>query len=306
MAWTTADIPSQDGRVAVVTGANTGLGFETAAELAVAGATVVLACRNIAKAAVAADAIRGRTTNGSVEVLGLDLGDLAAVRDAAAETLDRWPNVDLLVNNAGVMIPPKSSTTDGFELQFGTNHLGHYAYTGLVLEALTSTDGSRIVNVSSIAHRDGRMHWDDLQWDRSYNRMAAYSQSKLANLLFTFELDRRLRSADVPTIALAAHPGVSATELSRHIPGANLPGVKQLAGALLSATLNSAADGALPSLRAATDPDAMGGAYYGPNGFREMRGDPVLVMPSPHAVREDDWSRLWSLSEDLTGVTYPI
>lgn len=306
MRWTTADIPSQDGRVAIVTGSNTGLGFETAAELTIAGATVVLACRDRTKAAVAADSIRSRTGNGAVEVLALDLGDLSSVRDAAAETLERWPRIDLLIDNAGVMIPPKSTTADGFELQFGTNHLGHFAYTGLVLDGLTSTPGSRIVVVSSIAHRDGQMRWDDLQWERSYNRMAAYSQSKLANLLFMFELDRRLRLAGLPTIALAAHPGVSSTELSRHIPGANLPGVKQLVGGLLSATLNSAADGALPSLRAATDPDAMGGAYYGPNGFREMRGDPVLVLPAGRALREPDWARLWAISEDLTGVAYGI
>lgn len=306
MRWTTAHIPSQDGRVAIVTGSNTGLGFETAAELARAGATVVLACRDTTKAAIAADSIRSRTKNGAVEVLALDLGDLSSVRDAAAETLDRWPRIDLLIDNAGVMIPPKSTTADGFELQFGTNHLGHFAFTGLVLDGLTATPGSRIVVVSSIAHSDGQMRWDDLQWERSYNRMAAYSQSKLANLLFVFELDRRLRLAELPTIALAAHPGVSSTELARHIPGANLPGVKQLVGGLLSATLNSAADGALPSLRAATDPDAMGGAYYGPNGFREMRGDPVLVMPAGRALREPDWARLWGISEELTGVDYGI
>ncbi len=306
MSWTTADIPSQDGRVAIVTGSNTGLGFETAVELARAGATVVLACRTPSKAEDARRSIEGRMPNGSVEVLALDLGDLAAIRTAAAETLERWPRIDLLINNAGVMIPPKSATTDGFELQFGTNHLGHFAYTGLVLAALTDTPDSRIVNVSSIAHRDGRMHWDDLQWERSYNRMAAYSQSKLANLLFTFELDRRLRTADASTIALAAHPGVSATELSRHIPGASLPGLKQVANAVLSATLNSAADGALPSLRAATDPEAAGSLYYGSSGYREMRGAPEVVMPAPQAVREEDWEHLWSVSEELTGVTFPF
>ena len=308
MTWTTADIPSQDGRVAVVTGSNTGLGFETAVELARAGATTVLACRNESKAQEAKQAIDARVGSGGgpVEVLGLDLGDLAAVRAAAAETLERWPRIDLLVNNAGVMIPPKSTTADGFELQFGTNHLGHYAYTGLVLDALTSVPGSRIVNVSSIAHRDGEMHWDDLQWERSYHRMAAYSQSKLANLLFTFELDRRLRTADVPTICLAAHPGVSATELSRHIPGANLPGLKQVANAALALTLNSAADGALPSLRAATAPDAAGSLYYGPTGFREMRGPADVVLPAGRALREADWERLWTVSEELTGITYPV
>lgn len=306
MTWTTADIPSQDGRVAIVTGSNTGLGFETAVELAHAGATVVLACRTPSKAADAKRAIEARTENGSVEVLALDLGDLAAVCTAAAETLDRWPRIDLLINNAGVMIPPKSTTADGFELQFGTNHLGHFAYTGLVLGALTDTAGSRIVNVSSIAHRDGRMRWDDLQWERSYSRMASYAQSKLANLLFTFELDRRLRTAGAATICLAAHPGVSTTELARHIPGMSLPGLKQLSRAVGSMVLNSAAEGALPSLRAATDPDAAGSLYYGSSGYREMRGAPEVVMPAPHAVREEDWERLWSVSEELTGVTYSV
>ncbi len=306
MTWTTADIPDQRGRVAIVTGSNTGLGFETAAELARAGATVVLACRTPSKADEARRRIEARTGDATVETLALDLGDLSAIRDAAAETVERWPRIDVLINNAGVMIPPKSTTVDGFELQFGTNHLGHFAYTGQVLGALTATPGSRIVTVSSLAHRDGRMHWDDLQWERSYNRMAAYGQSKLANLLFTFELDRRLRTAGVETVALAAHPGVSATELARHLPLASLPGIKTVASALLSATLNSAADGALPSLRAATDPDATGSLYYGSSGYKELRGAPEVVMPAPHAVREADWERLWSVSEELTGVTFPV
>lgn len=306
MTWTAADIPDQAGRVAIVTGSNTGLGFETAAELARAGATVVLACRTPSKAEDAKRAIQRRTHNGAVEVLALDLGDLRAIRAAADESLERWPTIDLLINNAGVMIPPESRTADGFELQFGTNHLGHFAYTGLVLGALRDTPGSRIVNVSSIAHRDGRMRWDDLQWERSYNRMAAYGQSKLANLLFTFELDRRLRTAGAETVALAAHPGVSATELGRYIPGLSFPGIKQVVGAALGAVLNTAAEGALPSLRAATDPDAVGSLYYGPTGYREMSGDPEVVMPSPHAVREEDWERLWAISEELTGVAPPV
>lgn len=306
MAWTTDDIPSQTGRVALVTGANTGLGLETAAELAAAGATVVLACRNLDKAADAKAEIEARGVTGRVETLALDLGDLSLVRDAAGETLARFPNIDVLINNAGVMIPPKSTTVDGFELQFGTNHLGHFAYTGLVLQALTATPGSRIVNVSSIAHRDGRMHWDDLQWERSYNRMAAYGQSKLANLLFTFELDRRLREHGAETICLAAHPGVSATELGRYVPGASVPGIKQVVRLGMSLFLQSSVAGALPSLRAATDPEAFGGAYYGPDGAKEMRGSPVLVMPAPHAVVEDDWVRLWAESERATGVTYPV
>ncbi len=306
-AWTTDDIPSLDGRVAIVTGSNTGLGLETAAELALAGATVVLACRNPAKAAEAKAEIDERHPRGTVETLTLDLGDLDAVRTAAAETVERFPHVDLLINNAGVMMPPKSTTADGFELQFGTNHLGHFAYTGLILDTLTSTPGARVVNVSSIAHRTGEMHWDDLQWERSsYKRMPSYAQSKLANLLFTFELDRRLREAQIDTVALAAHPGVSSTDLVRNLPGAGLPGLKQIYSVATGLLFQSAAAGALPSLRAATDPDAAGSTYYGPDGRDERQGDPVLVMPMPQAVREDDWVRLWSISEELTGVTFPV
>ena len=289
-----------------MTGANTGLGLETAAELAGAGATVVLACRDQAKGAGARDQIRRRTPAAEVEVLVLDLGELSAVEAAARELCGRFPSIDLLINNAGVMVPPKSTTADGFELQFGTNHLGHFAFTASVLPAMLEVEGSRIVTVSSIAHREGRMRWDDPQWERSYSRAGAYGQSKLANLLFTFELDRRLRAADAETMALAAHPGVSATELGRHIPLANLPGIKQVIGAATSFVSQSAADGALPTLRAATDPDACGSAYYGPAHRREMKGPPVLVMPMPHALDEDDQTRLWTISEELTGVTFPI
>lgn len=306
MAWTTADIPDLSGRTAIVTGSNTGLGFETAAELAGAGARVVLACRTPAKAEAAVGEIARRHPGAQVEVLALDLGDLSAIESAAVETRDRFDRVDILINNAGVMIPPRSTTVDGFELQFGTNHLGHFAYTGRILDLMLDTEGSRIVNVSSIAHQSGRMRWDDLQWTRSYSRFAAYGQSKLANLLFTFELQRRLAAADRQTECLAAHPGVSATELGRHVPGATLPGIKQVVGTVLSFTTQSAAGGALPSLRAATDPDATGGQYYGPGGMREMRGDPQLVLPAKHAVREDDWARLWQISEELTGVSFPI
>lgn len=310
MPWTTADIPAQDGRTAVVTGANTGLGLETAAALAGAGATVVLACRNTEKAARARTEIVERHPGATVEVLHLDLGDLAQVRGAAAETIDRFPRVDLLVNNAGVMIPPRTDTADGFELQFGTNHLGHFAYTGSVLPAVLGAEGSRIVTVSSIAHKSGRMRWNDLQWERFYDRFRAYGQSKLANLLFTFELQRRLLEAGensaTGTSALAAHPGVSATELVRHVPGAGLPGVKQLVDVAVSVTSQSAAAGALPILRAATDPDAAGFEYYGPSAFNEMRGHPVVVQPMSQARDQDDWSRLWQISEELTGVTYPL
>lgn len=312
MGWTTADISSQVGRVAVVTGANTGLGFETAAGLAGAGATVVLVCRDETKAHMAKIAIESRRPGASVETVRLDLGDLGAVADGAAETRERFPSVDLLINNAGVMAPPRTTTADGFELQFGINHLGHFAYTGQVLGSLLATPGSRIVTVSSLAHAGGRMRWDDLGWERSYRRFGAYAQSKLANLLFTFELQRRLDAAGAAPVALAAHPGVSSTELVRFVPGADLPVVGPyiasvvgpMIGAVMSVVLQPAAAGALPTLRAATDPEAGGAQYYGPHGRGEVRGSPVLVFPRSHAVRAEDMSRLWSVSEALTGVHY--
>ena len=310
MPWTTDDIPSQDGRTAIVTGSNTGLGFEVAAELAGAGAITVLACRSTDKAEHARTEILDRHPEATVEVLQLDLGDLGQIREAGAETTERFPAVDLLVNNAGVMVPPRSTTADGFELQFGTNHLGHFAYTGLVLPALLAGAPSRVVTVSSLAHQQGRMRWDDLHWERTYDRFRSYAQSKLANLLFAFELQRRLmdagRNGADGTVSLAAHPGVSATELGRYIPGATLPGVKQVVRLTMSLATQSAAGGARPVLRAATDPEAAGFEYYGPSGFNEMRGAPVVVQPGPHARDRDDWARLWAISEELTGVTYPL
>lgn len=306
MPWTTADIPSQDGRTAIVTGSNTGLGLETAAALAGNGARVVLACRNLDKASAARDEILGRGATGEVELLGLDLSDLHQIADAGAEALDRFDQIDLLINNAGVMIPPLERTAQGFELQFGTNHLGHFAFTGHLIERIVKASESRVVTVSSIAHRAGTIRWDDLNWSRRYNRVRAYGQSKLANLLFTFELERRLRAADAPTVALAAHPGTSTTELVRHVPGANLPGVSKVVSLGTKVIGQPAAMGALPSLRAATDPDATGGQYYGPDGFQEMSGHPVLVEPRRFATRPEHWTRLWDASVELTGVEYPI
>ncbi len=311
MAWTLSDIPDQTGRVAVVTGANTGLGLETAAGLAGAGATTVLACRSLERAEAARSELLGRHRDADVQVLRLDLGDLDQVADAAAEAVERFPAIDVVVNNAGVMIPPRSETAQGFELQLGTNHLGHFAWTAQVFPAVVAAPGSRIVTVSSIAHRQGRMHWDDLQWERRYERSAAYGQSKLANLLFAFELQRRLLAAgmadrETGTISLAAHPGVSATELVRHVPGAGLPVIGTLIGLATSVVAQPASRGALPQLRAATDPDAGGYDYYGPAGWNETRGEPVVVQPMAHARREEDWARLWSISEELTGVEFPV
>jgi len=304
MTWTEKDVPDQSGRVAIVTGSNTGLGYDNARVLAARGATVVMAVRDTAKGDAAADRIRELTPGAVVVVQKLDLGSLASVRTAGAELAAAYPRIDLLINNAGVMYPPKQTTVDGFELQFGTNHLGHFALTGLLLNNLLSVDGSRVVVVSSIAHNiRAKIDFADLQWEtRRYDRVASYGQSKLANLMFAYDLQRRLAAAKAKTIAVAAHPGVAATELVRHVPGAGLPGVNWLSGRLL----NTSELGALATLRAATDPAVQGGQYYGPDGFKELRGYPVLVNSSPQSHDTALQARLWSVSEELTGVTYPV
>ncbi|MGH3644462.1 MAG: SDR family NAD(P)-dependent oxidoreductase [Mycobacterium sp.] len=290
--WTTADIPDQSRRVAIVTGANTGLGFETAKALAAKGAHVVLAVRNLDKGKEAASRITG-----DVAVTELDLTSLDSIRVAADELKARYEAIDLLINNAGVMWTPKSTTKDGFELQFGTNHLGHFAFTGLLLDRLLPVAGSRVVTVSSIGHRIiADIHFDDLQWERSYNRVAAYGQAKLANLLFTYELQRRLAHHGT-TIAAAVHPGGSDTELARHLPDFLAPA--------FSLVSQSAAMGALPTLRAASDPGVLGGQYFGPDGFGEMRGYPKVVTSSDRSHDADLQRRLWTVSEELTGVVFP-
>jgi NAD(P)-dependent dehydrogenase (short-subunit alcohol dehydrogenase family) len=301
--WTAADVPDQSGRVAIVTGSNTGLGYETALVLASRGARVVMAVRDTAKGEAAAARLVGQIPRADVTVQPLDMGSLQSIRTTAAELKSAYPRIDLLINNAGVMYPPKQVTKDGFELQFGTNHLGAFALTGLLLENMLPVEGSRVVAVASIAHRiQAGIHFDDLQWERGYNRVAAYGQSKLANLLFTYELNRRLAARDEPTIAVAAHPGISNTELMRHIPGSGLPGFSALAGLVT----NSPAMGALATLRAATDPQARGAQYYGPDGIRELRGHPKLVESSRQSHDQDVQGRLWTVSEELTGITYPV
>ncbi|MDQ2626056.1 SDR family NAD(P)-dependent oxidoreductase [Mycolicibacter senuensis] len=299
--WTTADIPDQAGRVAVVTGANTGLGFETAAALAARGALVVLAVRNLDKGKDAEARIRQRSPGAAVALQELDLTSLDAIRAAAERLRSDHQRIDLLINNAGVMYPPKSTTKDGFELQFGTNHLGHFALTGLLLERMLPVAGSRVVTVSSLGHRlRADIHFDDLQWERRYNRVEAYGQSKLANLLFTYELQRRL-AAHGTTIAVAAHPGGSNTELMRH-----LPRWAAVAYPLIKPMFQGADMGALPTLRAATDPQALGGQYFGPDGLTQGRGHPKVVASSRKSHDIELQRRLWTVSEELTGVVYPL
>ncbi|MEU1682529.1 SDR family NAD(P)-dependent oxidoreductase [Micromonospora zamorensis] len=297
MKWTEQQIPRQDGRVAVVTGANTGLGFETARRLAERGASVVLAVRDTEKGKLAAARM-----NGDVSVRELDLTSLESVRAAADGLRAAHPRIDLLINNAGVMYTPKQTTGDGFEMQFGTNHLGHFALTGLLLDLLLPVPGSRVVTVSSTGHRiRAAIHFDDLQWERSYGRAAAYGQSKLANLMFTYELQRRL-AAHGTTVAVAAHPGVSNTELTRNTPSIVRRPVTWLAPVITQ----PATAGALPTLRAATDPSVLGGQYYGPDGLGEVRGHPRLVTSSPESYDVTVQQRLWAVSEDLTGVRFPV
>jgi NAD(P)-dependent dehydrogenase (short-subunit alcohol dehydrogenase family) len=295
--WTEQNIPDQHGRTAIVTGANSGLGFETTRMLAERGATVVMAVRDVEKGKQAAARIAGNVT-----VQALDLSSLDSVRRAADELRSAHPRIDLLINNAGVMYTPKQTTVDGFELQFGTNHLGHFALTGLLLEHILPVPGSRVVTVSSNGHRiQAAIHLDDLQWERSYNRAAAYGQSKLANLMFTYELQRRL-AAHGSTIAVAAHPGVANTALAR-----STPAVIRVPLTLLAPLITQKPEmGALPTLRAATDSAVLGGQYYGPGGRGQNSGYPKLVSSSEDSHDHAMQQRLWTASEELTGVTFPV
>jgi NAD(P)-dependent dehydrogenase (short-subunit alcohol dehydrogenase family) len=295
--WTHAQIPDQTGKQAIVTGSNSGIGFEAARALAGRGAQVVLACRSEAKAEQAKQEIVAEHPGAAVSVMALDLADLDQVREFAAAVCARFDHVDLLINNAGVMMPPASTTQQGFELQFGVNHLGHFALTGLLLERLQARPGARVVNVSSQAHRSGRMNFEDLDFEaRGYDRMAAYGQSKLANLLFTFEAKRRFAAAGVGVLVAAAHPGWTRTNLQQHW------GLADLLNPLLGM---APAKGALPTLRAATDPEVASGDYYGPRGIYQMWGYPKQVGATKAARSEADAGRLWQVSELRTGVRYP-
>jgi NAD(P)-dependent dehydrogenase (short-subunit alcohol dehydrogenase family) len=299
--WTTADIPDQTGRVAVVTGANSGLGLVTARELARAGANVVIACRNTAKGDQAAAQIGAAVPGAMLAVLALDLADLASVRGFAARLTGEHPTVDMLINNAGVMAPPRRLTADGFESQFGTNHLGHFALTGLVLPNLLSAREPRVVTLSSGMHRIGRINFDDLQGERRYLSWLAYGQSKMANLMFAFELARRAAAAGTKLISAAAHPGYAATNLQFAGPRKPEALLMLVSNKLLA---QSADMGALPTLYAATVPELPNGAFVGPDQFFEQRGHPHIVTGIGRAYDEDVWRRLWDVSEELTGVPY--
>ena len=296
VAWSAADIPDQSGRRAIVTGANSGIGLVAARELARRGASVVLACRNMEKGEAALAQVRA--AGGEAELAPLDLASLASVREFAAS---QERPVDLLMCNAGVMAPPRRETADGFEQQIGTNHLGHFALCGLLLERLKAAPAARVVTISSNGHRMGRIVFDDLQGVRRYNRWRAYGQSKLANLLFMLELDRRARAAGLPLTSVAAHPGYSDTNLQFASPPL-LDRIVMRVGNLLVA--QDAEHGALPGLYAATTPGLPGGSYVGPDGPGQWRGSPQLVGMSGRAQDPDTARRLWEVSESLTGVRY--
>jgi NAD(P)-dependent dehydrogenase (short-subunit alcohol dehydrogenase family) len=302
--WTAADVPDQSGRVAIVTGSNTGIGFGAAAVMAAKGAHTVLAVRNVEKGNDAADRIRAASAGATVTVQQLDLTSLDNIGTAAGELRANFARIDLLINNAGVMYTDKASTKDGFELQFGTNHLGHFALTGQLIDNMLPVEGSRVVTVSSVGHRiRAEIHFDDLNLDRNYNRVVAYGQSKLANLLFTYELGRRLAAKGAPTIATAAHPGAADTDLLRNMPA----GIRQVSQFFWANFIAQNADmGAEPTLRAAADPAAQNGEYYGPSGLGEQRGHPKVVESSAQSHDEDIQRRLWTVSEELTGVAFPV
>jgi NAD(P)-dependent dehydrogenase (short-subunit alcohol dehydrogenase family) len=301
-AWTTDQIPDQSGRRVVVTGASSGLGEITARELARKGAQVVLAVRNTTKGEASAERIRGAIPGALVEVAELDLSSLESVRTFAGQLLAQSAMLDLLVNNAGIIMTPPSRTADDYELQLGTNHLGHFALTGLLLDALGRGTRPRVVTLSSIAHRSGEINFDDLQSERGYTPTKAYAQSKLANAIFGIELDRRLRAAGSPILSVLAHPGYSATNLQSTGPTGIAVRVMKVGNALIA---QKAERGALPQLYAATEPTVQGGQFYGPSGRGELRGDPVEVQAIPAAYDIAIARRLWSVSEELTGVTLP-
>jgi NAD(P)-dependent dehydrogenase (short-subunit alcohol dehydrogenase family) len=306
--WTAADMPDLGGRTAIVTGANSGLGFVTASRLAAHGASVTLAVRDPGRGQAAAGRIRAAVPEAQVQVRELDLASLASIRAFAAA----WPaehagGLDLLVNNAGIMNVPRMLTADGFERQFGTNHLGHFALTGLLLPALLRRPEPRVVTVSSMLHRRGRMDFDDLMGEASYRPWAAYGQSKLANLLFTGELQRRAGAAGAALLALAAHPGYASTNLQGVGPAMRGGALERGLSALANRWIAQPAErGALPSLYAATAPGLAGDSFIGPDGLGEQRGFPRLVGRSVAAGNAADARRLWDVSEDLTGVRFGL
>jgi len=295
-------IPSKRGRIAIVTGANTGLGFETALAFARKEIEVVLACRDPKKAETAMQRIKEDVPNAQLDFIPIDLMDLASVRNFAGAFHTKYNRLDLLINNAGIMIPPFQKTKDGFESQMGVNYFSHFLLTGLLIDVLNATPNSRVVTLSSKAHETGVIDFDNLHAEKSYSKFTAYAQSKLSCLLFTQEFDRRLKTSNKSTISVGAHPGISRTDLGRHIP--------KLAYYLLMPIFmlmtHKSSKGALPTIMAALDEDVQGGDYFGPIGFREMKGPPGKVKAKPRTYDTEVSSKLWHVSEGLTGIEFEI
>ena len=303
--WTQMDIPDQKGRLVVVTGGNSGIGYEAGLALAGRNARVILAVRSVEKGEQAAQTIRQHYPAAEVKVMALNLSDLKSVKGFAEAFLRANDRLDILINNAGVMARPEVRTDDGFEMQFGTNHLGHFALTGLLLPALKAAADSRVVTVSSFVHNSGDIHFDDLQWKKKYDRWGAYAQSKLANLLFTYELQRRFAASGNKSISVGCHPGYAATNLQFAGPameGSTFKARMMKVGNALFAQRQDM--GALPTLFAATAAEVIGGDFIGPTAMREMRGYPGKVMSNDKSHDEALAKRLWTISEELTGVVY--
>lgn len=295
MAWSTASIPNLSGKTILVTGANSGIGLEASKIFAAKGARVVLACRNPEKGQAALASIRELTPAADLDLMTLDLSSLESVRQFSNEFTQRYEQLDILVNNAGIMVPPYTKTADGFESQFGTNHLGHFVLTARLLPLLEKSGQGRVVVVSSVAHRFGHIRFKDLNWEKRYSRWLAYGQSKLANLMFAKELQRRLKQQGSNVIAVAVHPGYSNTNLQRHVTGGSL---------FNSIFSQSQQEGCLPTVFGATNPDLKGGEYIGPDGWFEMKGKPDRAFSNRKSNDERTAKKLWDVSEQMTQETF--
>jgi len=296
--WDSDDIEDQNGRIAIITGSSSGIGYETARVLANKNATVIIAVRNLKKGNTAAEKIKAQSAQADVRVMELDLADLKSIRSFSDTFKKQYTRLDLLINNAGVMIPPYSMTSDGFELQLGTNHLGHFALTGQLIDLIRKTTKSRIVNVSSNAHKIGNINFEDLNWEkRKYNRMKSYGDSKIANIYFTYELTKRIDKVGKDPVVVASHPGWTATELQRHTGFFNF---------LNHFFAQDITMGALPTLYAAVGPDVKSGEYFGPSGFMEMKGYPKRVETNSLSKDKNIVEILWDVSEELTGVKFNL
>ena len=302
MSFSLDRMPSQKGKIAIVTGANTGLGYETALGLASTGCKVIMACRNKDKAEKAMADIRKEIADAELEFIKLDLNSLKSVRAFAKAYSEKHDQLDMLINNAGLMIPPLMRTEEGFESQFGVNHLGHFLLTNLLFPTIKKTVNARVVSLSSIAHKNGRIHFEDPNWEESYSKLDAYNQSKVACLIFAYELQRRLNETESTAISVAAHPGVSDTELGRYVSKA----LYFLFMPLMSFVTHKPKEAAKPTLMAALDPNVKGGDYYGPQGFNDMKGEPGKASSTGYSKKRDVAEKLWALSEELTGEKFTV